>query len=307
MLGVDYMVHGDEATALCPAHEDRRPSWSVNTSTGMHHCFSCGFGGPFSRLVEAVLGISRREAEQWMLRRAAASSAPSRAITARAPSVGESDLVFFTPPPAAELARRHLDAASCAELGILWDGERDCWVLPIRDPLDNTLWGWQEKYAGGLVRNRPRSVVKSRAVFGVREVPNGPLVVVESPLDVARLRTAGYSSGVSTYGAAASYQQLMVIRYARGKDILMAFDNDMAGRKVSREVHQMCPLLTAAHVRFFNYDAVGRYAKDIGDMTDEEIKRGIENSLDEFQLAWQGWEWDYQEDTCRTGAALISR
>lgn len=307
LLGIDYMVHGDEATALCPAHEDRHPSWSVNTATGMHHCFSCGFGGPFSRLVEAVLNISRREAEQWVLRRAAGSSAPATAIREKAPQVGESDLVFFVPPPAAELARRNISAESCAALGIMWDGTKDCWVLPIRDPQTNALLGWQEKYGDGLVRNRPRSVVKHRSVFGVREVPNGPLVVVESPLDVARLRTAGYDTGVSTYGVQASCEQLQVIRYARGRDILFALDNDQAGRKMSRELHQLCPLLTSANVRYFNYDAAGRYVKDIGDMTDEEIKRGIEYSLDECHMQWQDWEWDYQEDTCRTGAALMSR
>lgn len=36
---------GREATALCPFHDDRKPSFSVNLKTGAFLCFSCGARG----------------------------------------------------------------------------------------------------------------------------------------------------------------------------------------------------------------------------------------------------------------------
>lgn len=36
---------GDEATALCPFHEETNPSFSVNLKSGLYNCFGCGAKG----------------------------------------------------------------------------------------------------------------------------------------------------------------------------------------------------------------------------------------------------------------------
>lgn len=65
-LEIRYDRRGDELWARCPAHDDRRPSWSINATSGIHHCFPCSFGGKPVDLVEAVLGLSRAEARDWL-------------------------------------------------------------------------------------------------------------------------------------------------------------------------------------------------------------------------------------------------
>src|SRR5690242_6641764 len=63
----------NEAWALCPGHLSRlgrrnnKPDkWSVNIATGEHSCFSCGFSGSFTRIVQEVLGYDRESAQRWL-------------------------------------------------------------------------------------------------------------------------------------------------------------------------------------------------------------------------------------------------
>ena len=36
---------GKNYTGLCPFHEEKTPSFSVNDERGFFHCFGCGEGG----------------------------------------------------------------------------------------------------------------------------------------------------------------------------------------------------------------------------------------------------------------------
>lgn len=70
-LGIEARLDGDEYEARCPAHDDSKPSWSINRTSGQHHCFACGFGGgPASLVIEALdvatLAWSGRDAWEWM-------------------------------------------------------------------------------------------------------------------------------------------------------------------------------------------------------------------------------------------------
>ena len=48
----------------CPAHDDRRPSASVNRTEGVWYCHGCGAGGSAAHIVMAVEDISYVEACQ---------------------------------------------------------------------------------------------------------------------------------------------------------------------------------------------------------------------------------------------------
>jgi 5S rRNA maturation endonuclease (ribonuclease M5) len=58
-LGIDAEPHRDgRLWALCPYHNDHKPSWSIDAKTGLHHCFSCDKGGDIYALVMSSIGIS---------------------------------------------------------------------------------------------------------------------------------------------------------------------------------------------------------------------------------------------------------
>ena len=66
LLGLDKVKpKGKEISARRPMHDDRNPSFSINSETGAWICYSgCG-GGTIFQLVERILGIKNREAKTW--------------------------------------------------------------------------------------------------------------------------------------------------------------------------------------------------------------------------------------------------
>jgi 5S rRNA maturation endonuclease (ribonuclease M5) len=99
------------------------------------------------------------------------------------------------------------------------------------------------------------------------------LMVVESPLDVVRLAVAGVEGAIATYGAILSEDQGKIMR--RADKVIAAFDNDDAGKKASQQVHGFARKY-GLDLSYFNYTGID--VKDVGDMTVDEIHRGIETA-----------------------------
>lgn len=59
-LGVLTEQRNRELQGYCPMHlervgrEDHNPSWSMNSESGVHHCFSCGYKGTLLTLVAEI-------------------------------------------------------------------------------------------------------------------------------------------------------------------------------------------------------------------------------------------------------------
>jgi len=53
---------GGQFQGLCPFHEERTPSFSVNAADKVFHCFGCGEGGDLFKFVQLTEGVSFREA-----------------------------------------------------------------------------------------------------------------------------------------------------------------------------------------------------------------------------------------------------
>jgi hypothetical protein len=50
-------VKRTEVLVICPFHDDRHPSMSVNLESGLYHCFTCGASGGPKRLVTKTGGV----------------------------------------------------------------------------------------------------------------------------------------------------------------------------------------------------------------------------------------------------------
>jgi DNA primase len=53
---------GERWTGLCPFHEERSPSFSVDAHQGLYHCFGCGVGGDIIKFVSEMDALSFPEA-----------------------------------------------------------------------------------------------------------------------------------------------------------------------------------------------------------------------------------------------------
>jgi hypothetical protein len=285
-LGIDFYLIQDEAMASCPSHspdrKQRTISWSVNIRTGVHYCFSCGFRGNLASLAQRVLKISYPQAVIWVNERAGwARSHKWREDFGNnnyAPpelKISEADLALFTDPPQSALESRRINPEYALKFGVRWREEERSWIFPVRDPYTSVLWGWQEKSdVTRIFRNYPAGVRRSKTLFGAGVAAYGSTaILVESPVDAVRASLTGLGSGLASFGAAVSDTQLSLIRELCGR-VIVALDNDPAG---IRGTAAIAGRNLGIPVRVFNYGTSG--AKDIGDLGDDEIKQGIDNSI----------------------------
>jgi len=286
-LGIEVIsVSGDEIKGHCPAHLERKgkadanPSWSINADTGVHNCFSCLFRGNLYTLVEYVNGVDLATATAWVnsgernLTKAFERLTRPPMPQEHAIPVTNSMLSAFVAPPAEALKARGISATAAAFYGIVWNPEHKSWILPLRDPISNKLVGWQEKWTQERrFNNFPPKVNKSHCLFGYEQYSSEDMIVVESPLDVARLASIGILGGVATCGSAVSIAQINLIRSA--KRVVIAMDNDSAGIKSSSEIFELSRKM-GFECWFFNYD--GTDQKDIGGMSKQEILYGLEHA-----------------------------
>lgn len=61
---------GRSVMAICPFHEEKTPSMSVDAARGLYHCFGCGEGGDVFSFVQKTQGVSFPEALEVLARRA---------------------------------------------------------------------------------------------------------------------------------------------------------------------------------------------------------------------------------------------
>lgn len=300
-LGIDTHQRGRELIGLCPMHlervgkEDNNPSWSMNSETGVHHCFSCGYKGMLLSLVADVLELKTKfdrpdyeAAKAWLQQQIevdfeelakqleemrSAYVAPPKPI-----EMSEARLAVFDEVPDWALQARQLTHSAAWHHGLRWDTKHDNWIIPIRNAHSFKLMGWQEKgQTNRTFRNRPAGVQKSLTLFGLDAILTNNFLVVESPLDVVKLSSSKLQvSGVSTYGASVSQAQFDLFRGA--EKLIFAFDNpriDAAGEKASKDVFFRCKE-AGMECYFFNYGDSD--VKDIGDMSREQIEYGIEKA-----------------------------
>jgi hypothetical protein len=304
-LGIEFTTMGEEAKALCPSpdHDDTTPSWSINLDSGEHHCFSCGYGGSFRRLVADIRedgGGSWSDALMWIRERkvkdVAEGKVGRKAELKKYAEITEADLWEFDDDyPEDELEFRGIDYSDARWFKLLWDDKRDGWIIPICDA-DDRFIGYQFKPRHGTegvsLIHPPHMKKRGRIFESLNFIEGDLLIIVESPLDVLRLFAMGYSNVVALYGASMDVEQAELIIEKFSK-VILAFDDDDAGRKgVSRALK----LLKSVEVWVFAYQdtrKMGPYyvhaectGKDPGDLTKEEFDGGISRATPGFRTGF---------------------
>lgn len=62
-------VTGHELLALCPFHDDSKPSFNVNLNTGQYECKACGEKGNFTTFYSKINGVTTKEAYKSILQK----------------------------------------------------------------------------------------------------------------------------------------------------------------------------------------------------------------------------------------------
>lgn len=283
-LGVDvHRGDGREISGKCPVHalrtgkEDNSPSWSMNATTGLWICFSCGARGSLTSLVSELSGKHDIVVEVHSMLIEAGLNTVQSDISIdtghiEMPLSNEDIVKYAKYPrvPKSERQRRKLHEDDLERYGIRWDPDVDAWVIPILSPLGE-LKGWQLK-GYNWVKNYPTGVKKANTLFGFTQLTSNSAVLVESPLDVVRF--AGVFDRpqcVASFGAFVSSAQVRLLSTSVDR-LVLALDNDTAGIKASKDLWERLPTFRRG-LWFFHYG--DSLLKDIGDLHSDAIESGL--------------------------------
>jgi hypothetical protein len=298
-IGLDDIVDlGDEIRTRCPnsylrdpkngkpRHEERHPRhWSINKRSLRHFCFSCRYGGGIHQLVMDMTGEDPWNASRTIRKYGLSIESLTTVeheVFERPKAISEGDLRWFPLPPDRAIKHRKLDLDSLRRYGIRWNPETEGWIFPIRSPA-GVLWGWQEK-SSDQVLNFPPRIKKSKTLFGLdvilREFLPGhrpPLVLVESPLDVAYIHLIHHSAQpISSFGALVSDDQMHLI-VEHTDTLFLALDNDDAGiREIQRLKKERWH--RQIKMRIINYRGIP--GKDPGEMTPVQFNQACDHSTE---------------------------
>ena len=276
-----------EIVGRCPMHEkikgkpDNNPSWSINRTTYVHSCFSCGYRGTLNGLFRDLTGEIPDDLEKTLAKEnfqhrwQQVRADPEETLEKVVPILTEWALSnIMGDVPQRLLNFRNLVRSAVDHYEVRWDGETKRWVLPLRSP-DGDLLGAQYRQKGSVL-TLPAGMEKSTTLFGFpQSVEYNYCCLVESPLDAVRLYGLGIPA-VSPLGAWVSKSQVTLLarNFTR---VYLALDNDKTGQEATAQVAPRlrqagtCPMV-------WDYknliDIDGHPAKDPGDVASDDAMLG---------------------------------
>lgn len=281
--GIQRLHEGrKEIAGACPmhvkrtGHADAHPSWSINRTTYLHFCQSCGYRGTLNSLLVDLLGSAPEDLEtvlneQAFLRKMAEVRADPDEVLEPVFNLTEWGLAnLLRDVPRRLLEGRRLRREAVDAYQVRWNAESRQWVLPLRST-DGRLIGAQYRQTGNVL-TLPATVEKALTLFGyIQMTQYDHCVLVESPLDAVRLYGLGVPA-VASLGAWVSAEQVRLLARTF-TTVYMALDDDAAGHKgtdiAARGLHKQ-----GAAVVSWSYhglvDEDGRKAKDVGDVADDD-------------------------------------
>lgn len=207
-----------ERAFLCPVHNDHDASASVNVVKGWWYCYRCGAKGRtdgyidvddqrFAEDIDYLLGQEKRVyPESWL-----------DSFTAGGPHpywLGRG----YSP-----------EAIAHFRLGYDWDKGTPCY--PIRDT-DGSVLGVVRRNPDGVdpKYKYPYGVTKSALLHNYSPQARETVILVEGAPDVWAAWDAGHTA-FGLYGAVLHRTQLRLLARVSPRRVVLALDNDRAGRE----------------------------------------------------------------------------
>jgi DNA primase len=180
-------------TAICPFHQEKSPSLSLDPARGLYHCFGCGRGGDLFRFVEETQGLTFNEAVELLARQAGIhletdpGAARRRGEREELVEAVRQAVVFYhrrlksggdAGPARAYLRNRGIDAATVDAYQIGFAPEGEVWDALVKDL---RAAGFKDRTleAAGLARRgrggRLYDIFRSRIVFPISDLRGDPV------------------------------------------------------------------------------------------------------------------------------------
>ena len=127
---------------------------------------------------------------------------------------------------------------------------------------------------------------RNKTMFNLHKAKRegGTIIVCESSFDVIRLWQAGFPNAIATLGGSISDTNIQNLNKYASTIILMT-DNDQAGRSLGKTIANKLKNKNVLWAVYSHDNVYPHHAKDVGDMTDEEIKQCVKNAIPHFEYA----------------------
>jgi len=276
----DYII-------FCPFHSNTRtPAGEVDKNSGVFFCFSCH---KVTDLVELIMHMSGRtyfESVRFIKSKEQEGNLEqdiNKSLYVR-PEYTQFDEVMIkrlnTQALASPRAIRYYDGRLITELSMKkfllgYSEKQDMVTIPVHSP-DGMAVGFVGRSIEGKDFKNTPGLPKAKILFNLHRVKTADKIyVVESSFDAIRLDQVGFPA-VATLGANVSNTQIELLQKYFNNIIVIA-DNDEAGGNMKDKIVEK--LGSRVSVIQLN-----KQYKDIGDMTDEDIKK-LEYQFDKSILS----------------------
>ncbi len=258
---------GRNFVGLCPFHNEKTPSFSVNAERGFFHCFGCGAGGSVYNFIMRVEGLTFPEAVRSLAKKYAVTL-PEHEVSG--PAAGEREAMLKANEVAAEFFAH-----------VLW----------------NTTDG---ALARDYLKSRGISVETARA-FMIGFAPSRPASLAKA-LEKRGLRDAGVKVGLIRKDTDTAYDMfrarvMFPIRDAQGRPI--AFGGRVLDARLPKYINSPeSPLYSKARTLYGLFEARQAISSSASSGKDRAIL--VEGYFDVIAL----WQAGFKEAVAGCGTAL---
>jgi DNA primase len=303
-IGLDIVGEtSNDFLCYCPFHSNRHTSsFSVSREKGAFICFNpaCGEAGTLQELVKRVMSKTEFEAMRFISSKEAevlenfdellAETMADKPVFEEfsTDTLNKLHLVLLSNNKAQEYFKSRgidLDSINYFELG--YSENMNMVTVPVHSP-DSTPIGIVGRSIEGKAFKNSTNLPKSKTLFNIHRAKKigDHVIVVESSFDAIRVHQAGFPNVVATLGGFLSTEQHNLLNRHFNKITIMT-DADNAGRELGKSIANKLKfkdLLWASYEygKIYPHDA-----KDAGDMTDQEIKACIKNSVSDME--YRSW------------------
>jgi DNA primase len=261
---------------FCPFHSNHRtPAGEVNKDTGIFFCFSCHKTADLIELIMHTSGRTYFEAARFIKSKEQDSSLEQKMERRlyQKPEYAPYDELLIkrlnvqaleSPRAMRYFAGRRITEDSVKKFSLGFSEKQDMVTIPVASP-DGIDVGFVGRSVEGKEFKNTPGLPKSKVLFNLHRIKASDKVyVVESSFDAIRLDQCGFPA-VATLGSNVSNIQTELLQ-KYFNDIIVIADNDEAGGNMQSKIIDKL----GSHVFTIQLD---KKYKDIGDMTDEEIKQ----------------------------------
>ena len=290
---------GSDFLCLCPFHHNTdSPAFAVSYSKGLYICYNqnCNSAGSVLDLVKKLTNRNDFEAMRFI--------SSNKQTESEAFEEGLKELLDekpeFTEFPADTLtslhngvtqeardyyAKRYIHSDAIDHFNLGYSQKQGMVTVPLHSPDGLPVGIIGRSIEGKSFKNSP-NLPRNKTMFNLHRAKRegGTIIVVESSFDAIRLWQAGFPNAVATLGGSISDTNLNHLNKYSSTIIIMT-DNDTAGRALGNTISYKLKNKNILWARYDYNTIFPHNAKDVGDLTDDEIKQCVKNAIPHFEYA----------------------